>query len=146
MVRKKKKKDKKKKTPWWLRHGVWRDYGAESQGELRIGERKRERNNARSWRRGKNSFPFLCTLENRHLKLCGWSAPERDWKGGRVDKHTCTHTRTLTIECCDSVLCNQFYITVCDNICFFLRFNDKKGSKEQNDNIDSAPSFNPCPE
>lgn len=62
-----------------------------------------------------------------------------------MDKHTRTHARTLTIECCDSVLCNQFYITVCDNICFFLRFNDKKGSKEQNDNIDSAPSFNPCP-
>lgn len=63
-----------------------------------------------------------------------------------MDKHTRTHACTLTIECCDSVLCNQFYITVCDNICFFLRFNDKKGSKEQNDNIDSAPSFNPCPE
>lgn len=91
---------------------VWRDYGAASQGELRIGERKRERNNARSWRRGKNSFPFLCTLENRHLKLCGWSAPERDWKGGRVDKHTRTHARTLTIECCD----------LCSVISFILLF------------------------
>lgn len=23
-------------------------------------------------------FPFLCTLENGHLKLCGWSVPEGD--------------------------------------------------------------------
>lgn len=40
--------------------------------------RGRGRNNARSWRRDKNSFPFLCTLENGHLKLCGWSVPEED--------------------------------------------------------------------
>lgn len=74
MVRKKKKKDKKKRSDGYV-------MGYEGIMELRvtgIGERKRERNNARSWRRGKNSFPFLCTLENRHLKLCGWSAPERD--------------------------------------------------------------------
>lgn len=72
--------DKKKKAEMVVSSGgVWRDYGVErGKRGIEDGGRGRGRNNARSWRRDKNSFPFLCTLENGHLKLCGWSVPEGD--------------------------------------------------------------------
>ncbi len=34
--------------------------------------------------------------------------------------YTHTHTHTHTSVCCHAVLCNQFYISVCGNICGVL--------------------------
>lgn len=57
------------------------------------------------------------------------------------------HTHTHIIVCCHAVHCNQFYISVCRNICGELPSSvlvAKKESKDQNDSIDSTLKLNPC--